>query len=82
MLRIELCFEESVELYKKDLKRHTTEQNALNEINERIENGKIIEQKSWKFIKELNSYSRDTMNSVALSDGKTDLTYRQLTRTN
>ncbi len=73
-------FEESVELYKKDLKRYTAEQNVLGDINERIEDGKIIEQKSWKFIKELNSYSRDIMNSVALSDGKRDLTYRQMFR--
>ena len=73
-------FEESVELYKKDLKRHTSEQNALDKINERIKNGKIIGQKSWMFIKELNSYSRDIMNSVALSDGKRDLTYRQMFR--
>ena len=73
-------FEESVELYKKDLKRHNAEQKALSEINERIENGKIIEQKSWKFIKELNSYSRESLNAVALSDGKSDLTYRQMFR--
>ena len=73
-------FEESVEYYKKVLKRHIEEQNALSEIDERIENGQIIEQKSWKFIKELNSYSRDTMDSVALSDGKRDLTYRQMFR--
>jgi acetyl esterase/lipase/acyl-coenzyme A synthetase/AMP-(fatty) acid ligase len=73
-------FEESVELYKQDLKRHTAEQNALNEINERIKNGEIIEQKSWKFIKELNSYSPDILASVALSDGKTELTYRQMFR--
>ncbi len=73
-------FEESVELYKKDLKRHTAEKNALSEINERIENGEIIGQKSWKFIKELNSYSPDILASVALSDGKTELTYRQMFR--
>ena len=73
-------FEESVELYKKDLKKHTAEQNALNEINERIENGEIIGQKSWKFIKELNSYSTERLDSVALSDGRREYTYDQMFR--
>lgn len=73
-------FEESVELYKKDLKRRTAEQYALNEINERIENGKIIEQKSWKFIKELNSYSAERLDSVALADGSREYTYRKMFR--
>lgn len=61
-------------------KRIEDEKKKLSAIDKRIENGKIIEQKSWKFIKELNSYSHDIMSSVALYDGKRELTYRQMFR--
>ena len=62
------------------MKRIASEKKKLEAINARIENGKIIEQKTWKFIKELNSYSHDIMSSTALSDGKRNLTYRQMFR--
>ncbi len=73
-------FEEQAEQYQEDLKRFEAEKEALNEINKRIENGEIIEQKSWKFIRELNSYSRDRLDSVALDDGRREYTYRQMFR--
>lgn len=73
-------FEESVEQYKKDLRRLNKEQFEFAGIMERVQSGSICGQKSWKFIKELNSYSRDRLNSIALKDCKTDYTYRQMFR--
>ena len=37
----------------------------LDAINARIESGEIIEQKSWKYIQELNSYSEESLDAVA-----------------
>lgn len=59
-------------------KRFAAEKKKLEAINAGIENGKIIEQKSWKFIMELNSYSHEKLNTVALTDGRRVLTYRQM----
>lgn len=73
-------FEESVDRYKQTLKRINKEQKELIEIENRTESGKIIEQKSWKFIKELNSYSKDRLDSIALKDCKREYTYRQMFR--
>ena len=73
-------FELMVKEAKHEQKRRAAEKKELEAINKRIDNVKIIEQKSWKFIKELNAYSRDTMNAVALCDGKRELTYRQMFR--
>ncbi|MCR5623689.1 MAG: AMP-binding protein, partial [Lachnospiraceae bacterium] len=49
-------------------------------INERIESGEIIEQKAWEMIKELNSYSEERLNSVALINAEREYTYRQMFR--
>lgn len=73
-------FEEMAKEAKRDMKRIAAEKKELEAINARIENGKIIGQKSWKFIKELNSYSHDSMSSAALTDGKREITYRQMFR--
>lgn len=73
-------FELQAKEAKKDIKRVEAEEKKLVAINKRIENGKIIEQKSWKFIKELNSYSRDRLESIAVDDGRREYTYRQLFR--
>ena len=73
-------FEESVRLYKRDLKRYNAEEKDLEKINKRIESGEIIEQKSWKFIKELNSYSKDRLDAAAVADGRREYTYRQMFR--
>lgn len=56
------------------------EQTKLDKINARIESGRIIEQKSWKFIKELNSYSEERLNAVALIEDGKEITYRQMFR--
>ncbi|MBR4797649.1 MAG: AMP-binding protein, partial [Oscillospiraceae bacterium] len=50
------------------------------EIAKRLESGEITEQKIWKFIKELNSYSDERLEAVALTDCSRDYTYRQLFR--
>ena len=52
----------------------------LDAINARIESGEIIEQKSWKYIQELNSYSEESLDAVALVDGRKEYTYRQMFR--
>jgi acyl-coenzyme A synthetase/AMP-(fatty) acid ligase len=48
------------------------------EIENRLQSGEITEQKSWKFIKELNSYSGERLDAIALSDSSRDYTYRQI----
>ena len=49
-------------------------------IKTRIENGKIIEQKIWSFIKELNSFDNEHLDAVAIYDGSREYTYRQMFR--
>ena len=65
---------------KKQEKLSAEEKAALDRINARIESGEIIEQKSWKFIKELNSYSEERLDSPAMIDGRREYTYRQMFR--
>ena len=48
------------------------------DIKKRIENGDIIDQKYWSFIRELNSFSEERLDSAALVLGKRKLTYRQM----
>lgn len=49
-------------------------------IAERISSGDIADQKCWQFIRELNSYSNEALNKVAMIDGKRKYTYRQMFR--
>ena len=49
-------------------------------ISERLESGEITDQKMWKFVKELNSYSDERLEAIALTDCSRDYTYRQLFR--
>lgn len=78
--RLTVWFEEEVKEAKRSEKRHKEELKALDKINARIESGEIIEQKAWKFIRELNSYSEERLNAVAFVDGRTEYTYRQMFR--
>ena len=71
-------FEEAVKETAIEKKRHKEEQKALDVINARIESGEIIEQKAWQFIMELNSYSEDRLDSVAIIDGRCEYTYRRM----
>ncbi len=50
------------------------------EITDRIRSGEITAQKSWKYIKELNSFSEERLDKTALTDCRRDYTYRQLFR--
>ena len=54
--------------------------NNTDAIADRLSSGAIIEQKNWKFIKELNSFSEESLNRVALVDSKREYTYRQMFR--
>ncbi len=56
------------------------EADKLQIINGRISRGTIADQKAWKFVKELNSYSEERLGRVALRDGRRKYTYRQLFR--
>ena len=47
---------------------------------ERIRSAEIIEQKSWKFIQELNSFSEKQLNKTAVIAGDRKYTYRQMFR--
>ena len=49
-------------------------------IQGRISRGTIADQKAWKFIRELNSFSEERLNAPALIDGRRKYTYRQLFR--
>ena len=49
-------------------------------IKDRIASGEIVEQKCWSFIKELNSCSKERLDSVAIHDGFRTYTYRQMFR--
>ncbi len=51
-----------------------------NQILERIRSGQAIQQKSWQFIEELNSFSAERLDSVALIDCERQYTYRQFFR--
>lgn len=65
--------------YRDDDLRKTAE-SLPDEISERLESGEIIEQKTWKFIKELNSCNNERLEAIALSDCRRDYTYRQMFR--
>ena len=56
------------------------EQRAQDRISGRIESGAVIEQKSWKFIKELNSVSEKRLDQAAFRDTHRSCTYRQMFR--
>ena len=71
-------FEEQALQAKIDEKRIIEETRVLMKINESIKSGDIVEQKIWCFIKELNSYSQDQLDSIAMADGDGDYTYRQI----
>ena len=56
------------------------EEDKLKIIKGRIERGSIADQKAWRFIREMNSFSEERLSSIALIDGKRKYTYRQLFR--
>ena len=54
------------------------EKEQLKKVNDRLESGALMDQRCWSFIKELNSYSEERLESVAVSDGFRQYTYRQM----
>lgn len=60
------------------MNKNEKEQFAL--VQQRLESGELIEQPCWSFIEELNSYSRERLESVAFRDGYRTYTYRQMFR--
>ena len=57
-----------------------SEMDKLEKISARIAGGEIIEQKSWKMIRELNSYSEESLDATALINGERSFSYRQMFR--
>lgn len=57
-----------------------TEKGQMEKIMARIQNGELMNQKCWSFIRELNSASEERLNSVAIHDGYRQYTYRQMFR--
>ena len=56
------------------------EKAQLKKMKERLESGKIADQRIWSFIKELNSFSEERLDTVAIRDGYRTYTYRQMFR--
>ncbi|MBP3883326.1 MAG: acyl--CoA ligase [Olsenella sp.] len=52
----------------------------LAKLMERLEDGAMLDQPCWSFIKEMNSFSDDRLDSVAIRDGYRSYTYRQMFR--
>lgn len=50
------------------------------DFEQRMKSGEIADQPIWSFIKELNSVSEERLDSVALTDGYRQYTYRQMFR--
>ena len=57
-----------------------TEQEQFEKTMRRLESGELIDQPCWSFIRDLNSYSRERLESVALRDGYRTYSYRQMFR--
>ncbi len=60
------------------MEKSKSEQRA--KLMERLESGAMIDQPCWSFIKEMNSFSEERLDSVAIRDGYHAYTYRQLFR--
>ena len=56
------------------------EKEQFEKTKQRLESGELIEQSAWSFIRELNSYSAERLESVAIRDGYRKYTYRQMFR--
>ena len=57
-----------------------TKSTESKKILQRIESGEIADQPCWSFIKEMNSVTEERLDSVALTDGYRQYTYRQMFR--
>ncbi len=57
-----------------------SEKEQLEKVMQRLESGELVDQACWSFIKELNSYSEERLESIAIRDGYRTYTYRQMFR--
>ncbi len=73
-------FEEQAVARRKRFTLTEEQESQFAHINKRIEDHQIIEQKCWKFIYELNSYSDERLDAVALRDNRRSYTYREMFR--
>ena len=73
-------FEEQADARRKRKVLTKKQEKQLARTTKRIESHKIIEQKCWKFIHELNSYSDERLDAVALRDNRRYYTYREMFR--
>ncbi len=51
-----------------------------NKLMQRMSSGELVDQPCWSFIKEMNSVSDERLDSIALTDGYRQSTYRQMFR--
>ena len=56
------------------------EKEQLEKTMQRLESGELIDQPCWSFIRELDSYSGERLESVAFRNGYRQYTYRQMFR--
>ena len=56
------------------------EKEQLAKVQKRLDSGELTDQKCWSFIKELNSYSEERLDRIAVRDGYRTYTYRQMFR--
>ncbi|MBR4473010.1 MAG: acyl--CoA ligase [Oscillospiraceae bacterium] len=57
-----------------------SEKEQFEKVKQRLQSGELIRQPCWSFIRELNSYSEERLDSVAVRDGYRSYTYRQMFR--
>lgn len=59
---------------------NAAEEKQLKELKSRLESGELMDQRCWSFIRDLNSYSDERLDSIAIRDGYRTYTYRQMFR--
>jgi len=57
-----------------------SEREQLAKLMEKLDNREMLDQPCWSFIKEMNSFSNERLDSVAVRDGYRAYTYRQMFR--
>ena len=57
-----------------------SEKEQLKKVLDRLESGELSDQPCWSFIEEVNSFSEERLESIAIRDGYRTYTYRQMFR--
>ena len=57
-----------------------SEKEQLNKLLERLKSGELTKQPCWSFIRDMNSFSEERLDSIAIQDGYRQYTYRQMFR--